>query len=309
MKIVCENCQAKYSIADDKVRGKVFKIRCKKCGETIVVHGDARGAVAEPGYAPPPMPAAPPAGDGEIETKVFDYSGYPGQGADDPAVWHIVVEGGEQQGPYTGGQLKEYVEAGSLDYETLVWREGLADWAPLKQVADLMQIMRGKGPAASAPAHGGGLFDGPPGAGGGGGGMFDAAPAASRGGGLFDSAPGLFDKAPTPAASPAARAQTSFGGGNDDLFGGSPKGEPEEVFSSTGPASDGGLFGDSDRSGGLFAGNREAESGRSRGGDLFSSAGDDMGGGGFGAAPAQAASPRVSPRQIMMTGQRNENSV
>jgi len=29
MKIVCEACQAKYSISDDKVRGKAFKIRCK----------------------------------------------------------------------------------------------------------------------------------------------------------------------------------------------------------------------------------------------------------------------------------------
>ena len=41
MKIVCENCAAKYSIADEKVKGKAFKIRCKKCGESIVVRGDA----------------------------------------------------------------------------------------------------------------------------------------------------------------------------------------------------------------------------------------------------------------------------
>src|SRR5690606_22445969 len=29
MKIVCDSCGAKYSIADEKVAGKVFKIRCK----------------------------------------------------------------------------------------------------------------------------------------------------------------------------------------------------------------------------------------------------------------------------------------
>src|ERR1700759_5494720 len=40
MKIVCGSCQAKYSIADEKVAGKVFKIRCKRCGEVIVVRGD-----------------------------------------------------------------------------------------------------------------------------------------------------------------------------------------------------------------------------------------------------------------------------
>ena len=40
MKIVCGSCQAKYSIADEKVAGKVFKIRCKRCSEVIVVRGD-----------------------------------------------------------------------------------------------------------------------------------------------------------------------------------------------------------------------------------------------------------------------------
>jgi len=54
MKIVCDACQAKYSIADEKVQGKAFKIRCKKCGHIIVVKSDraAAGTAAEPqGYA------------------------------------------------------------------------------------------------------------------------------------------------------------------------------------------------------------------------------------------------------------------
>ena len=37
MKIVCDNCGAKYAIADEKVAGRVFKLRCKKCGEPVVV--------------------------------------------------------------------------------------------------------------------------------------------------------------------------------------------------------------------------------------------------------------------------------
>ena len=45
MKIVCDNCATKYSIADEKVRGKVFKIRCKKCSHIIVVRGGADGSV------------------------------------------------------------------------------------------------------------------------------------------------------------------------------------------------------------------------------------------------------------------------
>ena len=60
MKFFCEKCNTKYAIADDKVHGKVLKIRCKKCSNIIVV----RELVPEgsgPRTAPRPTPAAPPA--------------------------------------------------------------------------------------------------------------------------------------------------------------------------------------------------------------------------------------------------------
>lgn len=41
MKIICDSCGAKYSIADDKIAGRVFKIRCKRCTELIFVSGAA----------------------------------------------------------------------------------------------------------------------------------------------------------------------------------------------------------------------------------------------------------------------------
>lgn len=39
MKITCQECQSNFSVADDKVAGTVVKIRCKKCGATMVVNG------------------------------------------------------------------------------------------------------------------------------------------------------------------------------------------------------------------------------------------------------------------------------
>ncbi len=36
MKIACERCGARYSVADDKVQGRTFKIRCRRCEEVIV---------------------------------------------------------------------------------------------------------------------------------------------------------------------------------------------------------------------------------------------------------------------------------
>jgi len=43
MKITCQACQSKYTIADDKIQGKVAKIRCRKCGATVLVDASAGG--------------------------------------------------------------------------------------------------------------------------------------------------------------------------------------------------------------------------------------------------------------------------
>ena len=44
MKFVCDRCQTKYSIADEKVRGKILKVRCKSCTNIITVRDEAAAA-------------------------------------------------------------------------------------------------------------------------------------------------------------------------------------------------------------------------------------------------------------------------
>ena len=39
MKITCNSCGSKYTIADAKVQGKKVKVRCKGCKESILVDG------------------------------------------------------------------------------------------------------------------------------------------------------------------------------------------------------------------------------------------------------------------------------
>src|SRR4030081_3628968 len=83
MKITCQSCQAKYTIADEKVAGKTVKIKCKKCGASIVVSG-AEGAGAGPIAAPVAAPVAAPPGDegkGEGATRVFAEGAASGGGA------------------------------------------------------------------------------------------------------------------------------------------------------------------------------------------------------------------------------------
>ena len=130
MKIVCDACAAKYSIADDKVKGKVFKIRCKKCSNIIVVRGTA-GAAEEPAAGPYD----------QKETRVYDY-GSSDAGATPPAddvVWHVVIDQ-EQVGPLSVADVQARFAAGELDVESYVWREGFADWLPLSQVPEFAAL-------------------------------------------------------------------------------------------------------------------------------------------------------------------------
>jgi predicted Zn finger-like uncharacterized protein len=128
MKIVCESCGAKYSIADDRVVGKMFKIRCKKCSEVIVVRGDQQQAGAAESEAAAPAPSQ-------------------------TAIWHVVVEG-EQAGPYSPSQLAEMLTSGAVDWEAYVWCEGFDNWLPMRDVPDLVAQITGQAaqPAAAAPA-------------------------------------------------------------------------------------------------------------------------------------------------------------
>ena len=51
MKFHCDRCKTRYSIADERVRGKILKIRCKNCSAVITVREGGQAA------APPRTPA------------------------------------------------------------------------------------------------------------------------------------------------------------------------------------------------------------------------------------------------------------
>src|SRR5215467_13522380 len=110
MKIVCDSCGTKYSIADDKVRGKVFKIRCKKCSHIIVVWGGEGGG---------PEASAVPASDGG---------------------WHLVVDG-EQVGFMSDADVRTKIERGEVKADTYTWKEGFADWVKLSVVSEFAALV------------------------------------------------------------------------------------------------------------------------------------------------------------------------
>ena len=125
MKIVCENCGAKYRIADDKVQGKTFKLRCKRCEDVIRVEGDG----------------ASESGSGAASGFGEDYGG------DSSVEWYAVIDG-DRAGPITSDEVAAYVGEGVLDGESYVWRSGLDDWKPLRDVDSLSHLV-----GAGEPGH------------------------------------------------------------------------------------------------------------------------------------------------------------
>jgi predicted Zn finger-like uncharacterized protein len=137
MKIICDNCHTKYSIADTKLTpGKVFKIKCKKCGNVIVV----KPAVAEP------------AQDDDDATRVVDYAAMSKDSKNDaPKIWHVVLDK-EQEGPFSIDEIKEKIDLGFVKPDTFGWREGLENWQEIEKIDEFKGLFPDKPAAAQAVA-------------------------------------------------------------------------------------------------------------------------------------------------------------
>jgi predicted Zn finger-like uncharacterized protein len=134
MKIICQSCQSKYNVADEKVQGKTVKIRCRKCGATIVVSGN--GASAEPS-------GAGQAGPGPAMT-----------GADGDGQYHVNVSDGDQR-TMTIAEIVQAYNEGAVNQETYLWTDGMDDWLPLAQVDAIVAALNSAAlPPAPAPTGG-----------------------------------------------------------------------------------------------------------------------------------------------------------
>ena len=166
MKFVCDRCQTKYSIADDKVRGKVLKVRCKTCQNVITV----REAGAKPSSASlepvrasqgsrepvrrPSSAAIPTLGDShDAESERTHIAAVPtafmaelAQGRrstpppppplGDGIEWFLALEGA-QQGPFTRKLLVDRLLTLPKDADVHVWNDRMDGWKPPVDVPDV----------------------------------------------------------------------------------------------------------------------------------------------------------------------------
>ena len=134
MKISCPACAAKYSIADEKVSDRLAKIRCRKCGATIVIDGKAN---------PPSVYTAA----GDATTEASDDAGDSQVGG-----LQFTVDFGEgDQRTMTVPEIVAAYNASQITQDTYLWADGFADWKPLAEVEEVVAALNSGGGAA-APA-------------------------------------------------------------------------------------------------------------------------------------------------------------
>jgi predicted Zn finger-like uncharacterized protein len=202
MKISCQSCGAKYNIADEKVRGKIVKIACKKCGARIEIDG------REPSEQTTD----------HDETRVYEAGQLPTGTTVVAESWTVSVDDNDQREISTQ-QLLELYGMGTVTGETFVWREGMADWQPLRDVDALRDAL------AAAAAGGGGVAAAP----------YQSEPAAPAYGNGYGA-----HEEPAPAAAPAPMmGGGGFGGGVEPSaarLGDARRGGAVDLFASPGAA-------------------------------------------------------------------------
>jgi predicted Zn finger-like uncharacterized protein len=146
----CDSCQRRYSIADEKVRGRTVKIRCKNCQNVITVQGPPEESTKmltiseveqlRSKKAPPTAPKSPWENEATRATPALDLS----------VEWFAMIKG-QQTGPHDLRVVMERVSAGEVTLRTYLWRKGMADWKRAADLPELAMLFASAPPAAPPP--------------------------------------------------------------------------------------------------------------------------------------------------------------
>jgi len=142
MKVSCPSCEAKYNIADEKIKGKKVKVRCKSCGTQILVDGNSSQISA--------------VGAHEHLSEVPDQAASIASSAPEPApsnTWTVNFSDTDERS-LTADEIAEMAVHGQLSNEVFVWKDGMSDWQLVNDVPELAAAIAAKRrvSASSKPA-------------------------------------------------------------------------------------------------------------------------------------------------------------
>jgi hypothetical protein len=146
---VCPDCQAKFDIPGGS--GERIEVEADASAETFsetqqpmeTLRPLSAAATSRPLLAAMPPAAQPSAAAITAGVVVGDPI------AEAPAAaWYVHAPGGGQVGPIGGDVLRQWLQQGSLAPDSLVWREGWADW---RRADTLFAFPSTSSPAAAVP--------------------------------------------------------------------------------------------------------------------------------------------------------------
>lgn len=172
MKFNCDRCQTRYSIGDDKVRGKVLKIRCKTCGNIVVVREQT--STMQPSTMQVPEAAGAVGAASAVSSSAVSASAISSAGSGAPTTsaggsgvipppsatgrssgaragdvdWYVAIKG-KQHGPCKRDDVGRLFRDGKITERTYLWNEGMASWTRLRDISDFASLLN----EAASPAR------------------------------------------------------------------------------------------------------------------------------------------------------------
>ncbi len=154
MKFCCERCQTRYSIGDEKVKGKVLKIRCKTCGNIIVVReqmaqGEAVPQALAAGGGGSPAPSRPEPTQASPNPLATAPAAQSAGTASSELEWFVAIKG-KQHGPARADDIGRLYREGKITERTYLWHDQLPSWTRLKDLPEFASVIA-EGPAPRRP--------------------------------------------------------------------------------------------------------------------------------------------------------------
>ncbi len=166
MNFSCDNCQRRYSIADEKVRGKTVKVRCKNCQNVISVQGPPAemeestrvvsladvAKIREQELALQAAASAQSARAAPAPTQ-SPWEEEPTRAAPTrppSAPWFVMVKS-KQEGPLDEAGLRALVQSGAVNPRSFFWQQGMGDWKRGADIPELSGLFAAPPPPPAPP--------------------------------------------------------------------------------------------------------------------------------------------------------------
>lgn len=150
MRFTCDSCEARYTIADEKVRGRILKVRCKRCGSPILLkYEEPEEELVDGGDADATRVMRQDDVRRAIETGESLSGGVVAKSKARPVSapppgerreWYF-LENAQELGPFSVGELTTKARDGRIQPRTYVWRDGMPQWGRLHDVEELASLL------------------------------------------------------------------------------------------------------------------------------------------------------------------------